>query len=136
MTVRDGRRQGAGHTQVPVQEQADPSRLDRDRSLPVDVQLGDVSPYQEHGHALQVGLAHESQLPCFGIINGQVQDLSAAPKIGFVAGTIVIDNRDDNDSCLLRRIEAQREDTSKVLVFLTNHHRLGTSTIAVIDKKR
>jgi len=37
---------------------------------------------------------------------------------------------------LLRRIEAIREDTGEVLVFLTNHHGLGASTIAAIYKDR
>ena len=37
---------------------------------------------------------------------------------------------------LLRRIEALREDTGEILVFLTNHHRLGASTIAAIYKDR
>ncbi len=36
----------------------------------------------------------------------------------------------------LRRIEARREDTGEVLVFLTNHHGLGASTIAAIYKDR
>jgi hypothetical protein len=37
---------------------------------------------------------------------------------------------------LLRRIEALREDTGEVLVFLTNHHRLAARTIAAIYKER
>lgn len=37
---------------------------------------------------------------------------------------------------LLRRIEALREDTGGILVFLTNHHGLGASTIAAIYKDR
>jgi hypothetical protein len=37
---------------------------------------------------------------------------------------------------LLRRIEAIREDTGEILVFLTNHHSLGASTIAAIYKER
>jgi hypothetical protein len=37
---------------------------------------------------------------------------------------------------LLRRIEALREDTGEILVFLTNHHGLGASTIAAIYKDR
>lgn len=42
------------------------------------------------------------------------------------------------DKCphLLRRIEALRQDTGEVLVFLTNHHGLGASTIAAIYKDR
>ena len=42
------------------------------------------------------------------------------------------------DKCphLLRRIEAVREDTGEVLVFVTNHHALGASTIAAIYKER
>jgi hypothetical protein len=36
----------------------------------------------------------------------------------------------------LRRIEAVREDTGETLVFLTNHHSLGASTIAAIYKDR
>jgi IS4 transposase len=36
----------------------------------------------------------------------------------------------------LRRIEAVRPDTGDILVFLTNHHQLGASTIAAIYKQR
>jgi IS4 transposase len=37
---------------------------------------------------------------------------------------------------LLRRIEAVREETGDILVFLTNHHGLGASTIAAVYKER
>jgi hypothetical protein len=37
---------------------------------------------------------------------------------------------------LLRRIEAVREDTGETLVFVTNHMKLGASTIAAIYKDR
>ena len=37
---------------------------------------------------------------------------------------------------LLRRIEAIREDTGDILVFITNHHGLGASTIGAIFKDR
>ena len=37
---------------------------------------------------------------------------------------------------LLRRVEAVREDTGGILVFVTNHHGLGASTIAAIYKDR
>ena len=42
------------------------------------------------------------------------------------------------DKCphLLRRVEAVREDTGETLVFLTNHLRLGASTVAAIYKER
>lgn len=42
------------------------------------------------------------------------------------------------DKCahLLRRVEAVREDTGETLVFLTNHHKLGASTVAAIYKER
>ena len=42
------------------------------------------------------------------------------------------------DKCphLLRRVEAIREDTGGILVFVTNHHDLGASTIAAIYKDR
>jgi len=42
------------------------------------------------------------------------------------------------DKCphLLRRVEALREDTGEVLVFVSNHHRLAPSTIAAIFKDR
>ena len=36
----------------------------------------------------------------------------------------------------LRRVEAIREDTGDILVFITNHHDLGASTIAAIYKDR
>lgn len=52
--------------------------------------------------------------------------------------TIRLTGRLRKDRCpyALRRIEAVREDTGEVLVFLTNHHRLGASTIAAIYKER
>ena len=37
---------------------------------------------------------------------------------------------------VLRRIEAVREETGDILVFLTNHHGLGASTIAAVYKDR
>lgn len=37
---------------------------------------------------------------------------------------------------LLRRIEAVREDTGGILVFITNHHGLGATTVAAIYKDR
>ena len=37
---------------------------------------------------------------------------------------------------LLRRVEAVREETGDILVFLTNHHGLGASTIAAVYKDR
>ena len=37
---------------------------------------------------------------------------------------------------LLRRVEAVREDTGGILVFITNHHGLGASTIAAVYKDR
>lgn len=42
------------------------------------------------------------------------------------------------DQCphLLRRVEAVRADTGDILVFLTNHHQLGASTVAAIYKER
>ena len=41
-----------------------------------------------------------------------------------------------NCSHPLRRVEAVREDTGEVLVFLTNHHRLAASSVAAIYKER
>lgn len=42
------------------------------------------------------------------------------------------------DKCphLLLRVEAVRENTDETLVFLTNHHGLGASTVAAIYKDR
>ena len=42
------------------------------------------------------------------------------------------------DKCpqLLRQVEAVREDTGEMLVFLTHHHGLGASTMAAIYKER
>lgn len=42
------------------------------------------------------------------------------------------------DKCahLLRRVQATREDTGETLVFVTNHHKLGASTVAAIYKDR
>jgi hypothetical protein len=42
----------------------------------------------------------------------------------------------DNCAHLLRRVEAVREDTGDTLVFVTNHHELGASTVAAIYKDR
>ena len=52
--------------------------------------------------------------------------------------TIRLTGTGAQDKCphLLRRIEAIREDTGTTLVFLTNHHGLGASTIAAIYKDR
>ncbi|MBM3345493.1 MAG: IS4 family transposase, partial [Betaproteobacteria bacterium] len=52
--------------------------------------------------------------------------------------TIRLTGMGAQDKCphLLRRIEAVREDTGEVLVFLTNHHGSGASTIAAIYKDR
>ena len=43
-----------------------------------------------------------------------------------------------HDKCphLLRRVVAVRADTGDILVFLTNHHQLGASTVAAIYKER
>jgi len=52
--------------------------------------------------------------------------------------TIRLTGTGAQDKCphLLRRVEAVREDTGGILVFLTNHHGLGASTIAAIYKDR
>ncbi len=52
--------------------------------------------------------------------------------------TIRLTGAGAQDKCphLLRRVEAVREDTGEILVFLTNHHGLGASTVAAIYKDR
>jgi hypothetical protein len=52
--------------------------------------------------------------------------------------TIQLTGAGAHDRCphLLRRIAAVREDNGEVLVFLTNHHQLGASTVAAIYKDR
>jgi hypothetical protein len=58
---------------------------------------------------------------------------------GIVADqTIRLSGAGAQEKCphLLRRIEAVREDTGEILVFLTNHHKLGASTISAIYKDR
>ncbi len=52
--------------------------------------------------------------------------------------TIRLSGRGAQEKCphLLRRVEAIREDTGGTLVFVTNHHGLGASTIAAIYKDR
>ena len=141
---------------------------------------------------LHLGLDHDGYLPCFGLVtDGTVADVKAAWHIAFAPGTIVGDDRGDNDDrlfaewtdsgvcfvprmkgpaqfevveereppqnrniltdqtihltgtgaqekCphLLRRVEAVREDTGDILIFLTNHHGLGASPIAAIYKDR
>src|SRR5439155_22293007 len=44
--------------------------------------------------------------------------------------------RRTNGPHLLRRVVAVRADTGDILVFLTNHHQLGASTVAAIYKER
>lgn len=141
---------------------------------------------------LHLVLDHDGYLPCFGIItDGKAADVKATHQMHFAPGTVVVDDRGDNDyrlfakwtdagvyfvtrmkdnalfevveeyavpqnrnilkdqtirltgvgsqdKCphLLRRAEAVREDTGGILVFITNHHGLGASTIAAIDKDR
>lgn len=52
--------------------------------------------------------------------------------------TIRFTHQRAQDRCphLLRRIEARREGSEETLVFLTNHHGLGATTIATIYKDR
>ncbi len=52
--------------------------------------------------------------------------------------TIRLTGTGAQDKCphLLRRVEAVREDTGDTLVFITNHHGLGASTVAAIYKDR
>jgi len=52
--------------------------------------------------------------------------------------TIRLTGTGAQDKCphLLRRIEVIREDTGSILVFITNHHGLGATTIAAIYKDR
>ena len=52
--------------------------------------------------------------------------------------TIRLTGAGAQDKCphLLRRVEARREDTGETLVFVTNHHKLGASTVAAIYKDR
>jgi DDE family transposase/uncharacterized protein DUF4372 len=52
--------------------------------------------------------------------------------------TIRLSSERGQERCphLLRRIEARRADSDEVLVFLTNHHGLGASTIADIYRDR
>src|SRR5690606_18922401 len=49
--VREGGLEGHGQAQVPLQEQARELGLDDDRSVPVDVRLGEVHAYQGGGEA-------------------------------------------------------------------------------------
>lgn len=52
--------------------------------------------------------------------------------------TIRLSGSGAQDKCphLLRRVEAVRPDSDETLVFLTNHHGLGASTVAAIYKDR
>lgn len=52
--------------------------------------------------------------------------------------TIRLSGAGAQDKCphLLRRVEAVRPDSGETLVFLTNHHGLGASTVAAIYKDR
>ena len=52
--------------------------------------------------------------------------------------TIRLTGRDADEKCPheLRRIEVLLQDTGEILVFLTNHHGLGATTIAAIYKDR
>lgn len=58
-----------------------------------------------------------------GIVRDQIIRLSGA-------------GAEDKCAHLLRRVEAIREDTGDTLVFVTNHHKLGASTVAAIYKER
>jgi hypothetical protein len=189
--VRERGRIGTRPAQVSLQAQAGEPGLDRVRSVPVDVRLGQVS-LNQRGDQAASGLDHDGYLPCFGVItDGSVHDVKVAQQIRFAPGTIVVDDRGYNDYRLfakwtnagvffvtrmkdnaafevieqreppqnrgilcdqtielsgvgaqtkcphrLRRIEAVREDTGEILVFLTNHHELGASTVAAIYKER
>ena len=70
----------------------------------------------------------------------EVVEERAAPKNRNILKdqTIRLTGAGAQDKCphLLRRIEAVREDTGGILVFITNHHGLGASTIAAIYKDR
>ena len=141
---------------------------------------------------LHLVLDHDGYLPCFGrVTDGKVADVKAAGQIAFAPGTIVVDDRGDNDYRLFaewtdsgvffvtrmkghapfevveereppqhrnilkdqtlrltgtgaqtkcphtrRRVEAVREDTGDILVFLTTHYGIGASTIAAIYTDR
>lgn len=68
-----------------------------------------------------------------------VQEREAPQNRGILADqTIRLSGIGAQDKCphLLRRVEAVRADTGEILVFLTNHHQLGASTIAAIYKQR
>lgn len=68
-----------------------------------------------------------------------VQQREAPQNRGILADqTIRLSGIGAQDKCphLLRRVEAVRADTGEILVFLTNHHQLGASTIAAIYKER
>jgi hypothetical protein len=68
-----------------------------------------------------------------------VQEREAPQNRGILADqTIRLSGIGAQDKCphLLRRVEAVRADTGEILVFLTNHHQLGASTIAAIYKER
>ena len=68
-----------------------------------------------------------------------VQQREAPHHRGILADqTIRLSGVGAQDKCphLLRRVEALRADTGEILVFLTNHHTLGASTVAAIYKER
>ncbi len=68
-----------------------------------------------------------------------VQEHEPPQNRGILADqTIRLSGLGAQDKCphLLRRVEALRADTGEILVFLTNHHQLGASTVAAIYKQR
>ena len=68
-----------------------------------------------------------------------VQERESPQNRGILADqTIRLSGVGAQDKCphLLRRIEVVASDTGEMLVFLTNHHQLGASTVAAIYKDR
>jgi hypothetical protein len=70
----------------------------------------------------------------------EVLEERAVPPQGAILKDQIIrlDSQHARERCThrLRRIEAVREDTGEVLVFITNHHALAASSIAAIYKDR
>ncbi|RIK11816.1 MAG: IS4 family transposase [Anaerolineae bacterium] len=152
-TLRAGLGQHQAAEEVPLQAQAGQPRLDRDRPVPVGVRLGQVPPYQGRGQAAPGARHNDYRLFAYWTESGvffvtrmkdnaqfEVVEEHVVPQKRNILRdqTIRLTGIGAQDKCphLLRRVEAVREDTGETLVFLTNHHGLGASTVASIYKDR
>ena len=93
---------GAGPAEVPLQEQAGQSGLDRDRPVRDALRLGPVPAHQGRGQAPLL-LDHDGYLPSVVVITeGKRHDVRVARTLRFAPGTIVVMDRGYTDYALVR----------------------------------